>query len=85
MNGETLKPYFTIRIPWAPYGFRTKWHPTENTGPFKVLCRGSFHTMVEAIQWAKDNLNGTPYNIRYVDSNGVTREPPEWSDDWVNL
>lgn len=77
MNGETLKPYFTIYIPWAPVVFATKWHPTEKTGPFKILNRGSFPTMEKAIIWAKDNLNGTPYSIKYVDENGdVSNELP---------
>jgi hypothetical protein len=33
--------------------------------------------MAEAVLWGKDNLNGTPYSIKYVDENGdVSNELP---------
>jgi len=70
MNGETLKPYYTIYIPWAPPECATQWHPTEKTGPLKVLCRGSFPTLTAAIWWGQKHLDGTPYSIKYVDENG---------------
>jgi len=55
--------YFTVVIPFAPKPYRTEWHPTDDVGPFSTLTRGSFDTIAEAIEWAKANLNGTPYSI----------------------
>jgi hypothetical protein len=73
---ETLQPYFTILIPFAPFKFATEWHPTESTGPFKVLSRGSFKTYEAAIAWGKEKLGGTPYSVAFVDADG------EMHKDW---
>lgn len=58
--------YYTIKIPFVPPAFHTEWHPTEDSGPFKVLQRGAFPTIGAAITWARQNLEGTPYTIEAV-------------------
>lgn len=63
---------FTILVPFVPHEFRTEWHPTEDVGPFAVLNRGAFGTIGEAITWAREHLNGTPYSIRPIEDD---REP----------
>lgn len=70
MIGEN-ETYYTLRIPFAPFKFATQWHPTESTGPFKVLTRGAFKTIELAMDWGKANLNGTPYNVIEVDMSEV--------------
>ena len=55
---------FTIVVPYVHHAFRTQWHPTQSDGPFAVLCRGAFATEAEAIEWARVNLNGTPYSVK---------------------
>lgn len=59
--------YFTLSIPWVPDKYATKWHPTEPAGPSSVLTRGAFDTKAEAIDWGKDNLKGTPYQIKEME------------------
>lgn len=60
--------YYTVLIPWVPAAFRTEWHPLYPDGPFKVLSRGAFPTLDEAITWGRTHLNGTPYTVREVDA-----------------
>ena len=57
---------FTVIVPYVEAPYRTEWHPTEATGPFCTLQRGSFPSVGEAIGWARSHLNGTPYLIREV-------------------
>lgn len=59
---------FTIKIPYVGPRFRTEWHPLQPEGNFSILTRGSFNTKDEAIAWAGDRLNGTPYSIERVES-----------------
>ena len=59
-----LKPYWSVIIPHVPAPYRTQWHPTESTGPFRELSRGAFRTQVEAIRWAQSHLDGTPYSLQ---------------------
>lgn len=68
---DELKPYYTLLVPYVPYKLATEWHPTEDTGPFKVLTRGAFQTIEEAVAWGKAKLNGTPYSIHYTDEDGL--------------
>ena len=67
-NSKPLSPKvtYTVFIPWTPRAFRTPWHPEVDTGPLSGLQRGSFPTMEQAIVWAKEHLNGTPYEVRKV-------------------
>lgn len=60
-----MRHYYTVRIPWSPRP--TQWHPSEKTGPFRVLQRGAFKTRSEAEKWARDKLGGQPYTIRLID------------------
>lgn len=55
---------YTVLIPYVPAPYRTQWHPTTASGPFSRLTRGSFETVGEAIEWARKNLDGTPYEIK---------------------
>lgn len=66
-----MKPYYTLLVPFVPYKLATEWHPTEDTGPFKVLSRGNFKTVEDAIAWGKEKLDGTPYSVHYVDEDGA--------------
>lgn len=58
-----MHTYYTVMIPWAPADVATKWHPTERSGAFSILVRGSFRDRADAILWAESNLNGTEYSI----------------------
>jgi hypothetical protein len=54
--------YWTVVVPPVPSEARpTEWHDEKNT-----LTRGAFKTDVEAIQWAREHLNGAPYSLRFV-------------------
>ncbi len=57
-----MSHYYTVLIPFSEQP--TCWHPTEQTGPFKVLCRGAFETEPAAHTWAASNLGGQPYSVR---------------------
>jgi len=57
---------WTVKIPYVGPRFRTEWHPTQPGGPFGVLARGAFYTKDEAIEWAGEHLNGTPYSIEAI-------------------
>jgi hypothetical protein len=54
---------YIIILPWIPNG--SKWHPTEPTGPFARLVRGSFNSSDLAHQWAARNLDGGMYEIHF--------------------
>ena len=54
--------YWSVVIPWSDSP--TRWHPTEPTGPFATLTRGSFQTEEEAHRWAAEHLEGQPYSVR---------------------
>jgi len=58
--------YFTVVIPWADPKKRTKWHPTEKTGPFSRLTRGVFPSPDKAHTWAKKHLGDNPYEVKKV-------------------
>ncbi len=60
-----MSHYWTIVIPWVSQEFATRWHPTDRI--FDPLTRGAFETAREAIQWAKGNLDGTPYTLRKME------------------
>jgi hypothetical protein len=68
MSLRTVVSYYVVIVPFVPREFRTEWHPTEDVGPFSTLQRGTFTSMSEAISWGRDNLNGTPYSVRFVES-----------------
>lgn len=55
--------YYTVCIPWVAPEIRTMWHPTDSEGLLSTLTRGCFDTPKMAYEWAKENLNGTPYTI----------------------
>jgi hypothetical protein len=61
-----MQPYYTVVIPWVPFPYATKWHPTDQ-GSFNPLTRGAFETLGEAIEWARAHLNGAPYMVRLVE------------------
>lgn len=66
--------YWTVIIPHVLSEFRTEWHPSEahsGSDLFRVLSRGAFETEREAIVWAREHLNGTPYNVRYMTGEGT--------------
>lgn len=58
--------YYTIILAYEPHG--SPWHPTESTGPFAELSRGSFKTEEDAHTWALANIPGYTYRIRPLDS-----------------
>ena len=59
-----MEPYFTVVIPWVPYEYRTTFHPVFEDAP--PLTRGRFSTWTDALVWAKEKLDGTPYQIKVV-------------------
>lgn len=71
-DGETLHSnvdgpcYWTVVIPFSERP--TEWHPTESTGPFAVLTRGSFPSPDVARAWAESHLNAQPYSVRFIES-----------------
>lgn len=75
-----MEPYFTVAIPFAPHEFRTPFHPDTDVGPFSTLTRGVFKTRAEAIAWARENLNGTPYTIKLEGGPDNGAAPPWLSD-----
>lgn len=63
-----MASYWTIRIGRETNGrSHTKWHPTEETGPFSVLTRGAFTTRDEACKWASREIG--PGNWMAVEVN----------------
>lgn len=59
--------YFSVLIPWSPTP--TEWHPTEKTGPFSTLTRGSFPTELAARTWAREHLKkGHSYGVVKFDA-----------------
>lgn len=48
--------YWTVKIGRETTRPHTKWHPTEESGPFSVLTRGAFGTRDEACQWASREI-----------------------------
>lgn len=56
--------YYTVLIPWSDSP--TKWHPTDRTGPFAVLSRGAFSCESEAHEWARETLEGQPYELKRI-------------------
>lgn len=65
--------YFSVLVPWSDAP--TKWHPTSKSGPFSVLTRGAFSTEDAAHAWAKNNLEGHPYEVRLNDGGDVMFKP----------
>ncbi len=64
---NVLEAYYSVIVSAVPAEFATEWHPTERTGPFATLVRGAFATEADAIRWARERLNGTPYRIERVE------------------
>lgn len=64
-----ISNYYTLRVPSVPSPDRTEWHG-DLIGPFSVLTHGNFKTIGEAIAWAREKLNGCPYQIMLVTENG---------------
>lgn len=64
--------YFSCLVPYVHEEFQTEWHPGESYGPFCVLTRGAFKTENDAVRWAREHLNGTPYRVVKYDENEVT-------------
>lgn len=62
---EVTHSYVTVLVPFVSSPNQTKWHPTTSKGPFAVLSRGAFKTEEEAISWARSNLNGAPYSLKW--------------------
>lgn len=56
--------YYTILIPWSDKP--TQWHPTTKVGPFAVLSRGAFRHAEEAEEWAKEHLDGQPFEVKRI-------------------
>lgn len=65
-EGLLPRPYYSVRIPWAPYTHRSQWHPTEKTGPFSVLMSGAFVSLEAAREWADGHLRGNSYNVVFI-------------------
>jgi len=62
---ELVPVYYTVLIPFSDAP--TEWHPTESTGPFATLTRGSFKTAAEAHGWAASHLAGQSYSVKLID------------------
>jgi hypothetical protein len=62
-----MAAYWTVIVPSVPPEFATEWHPTERGGVFDPLNRGAFKTEADAIRWARERLNGTPYSLKQRD------------------
>lgn len=75
-----LRPYYTVRIPYTETA-RTKWHPTERSGPFSTLSRGVFSTKEEAHAWASKHLGNTRHSVLRVTAHDVAevRDNPSWA------
>lgn len=58
--------YYTVLIRWAEPKKRTKWHPTEKTGPFSTLTRGAFPSEKKAHDWAKKTLGDSSYEVKKI-------------------
>jgi hypothetical protein len=57
---------WAVLLPYEPDPERrTEWHPTEPTGPFKVLVRGAFASPLDAVKWIVRNLRGSAYQLRW--------------------
>lgn len=62
-----LRATYGLILPWVPVEFQTKYHNPDTRGSwaYKAVCTGgNHHTMASAITWARDHLQGTPYEIR---------------------
>lgn len=59
---------FTIHLSYpVNHKHHTKWHPTENVGPFAVLTRGNFRTELEAHNWAQFNgIHSDTYTVKLI-------------------
>lgn len=55
---------YTIILPPVPASYHAAWHPV--TGE-ENLTRGIFDTEERAIEWARSNLDGMPYQITTID------------------
>lgn len=61
-----MKGYYSVLVPYVPRIFATPFHPSDPTDErLAVLSRGCFGSEVEAIEWARAHLNGTPYQVVY--------------------
>jgi hypothetical protein len=65
--------YWTVIVPSVPPEFATEWHPDRRAlappskDPFDPLSRGCFKSEADAIRWAREHLNGTPYSLKQYD------------------
>jgi len=61
--------YWTVIVPSVPAEFATEWHPKREFDPlaFDPIGRGAFKTEADAIRWAREHLNGTPYSLKHRD------------------
>lgn len=55
--------YYSVVIPFTIVR-PTIWHPTEPSGPFRVITRGAFKTRRQAHAWAARNIPGHRYRLR---------------------
>jgi hypothetical protein len=65
---------------WGIQGSDLKTGNRTDVGPFSTLTRGVFKTHGEAIAWARENLNGTPYTIKLEGGPDSGAAPPWLSD-----
>jgi hypothetical protein len=59
--------YFTILIPWSDTP--TQWHPTRRD--CCPITRGAFRSVSAANDWARENLNGQPCEVKRVSERGL--------------
>lgn len=57
--------YYSVLVRYVSPALSTCWHPTVACGPRSVLSRGAFCLASAAHDWARANLNGQPYEVRY--------------------
>ncbi len=65
----TLVGYYSVIIPYAAKN-RTKWHPTNPTGSFSSLSRGSWPTPAGARAWAAKNIPGHRFKVQHYTPDG---------------
>jgi hypothetical protein len=63
-----VKPYWTVRLEYAPHLAGRRFWPTESTGPFATLTRGAFRSQGEACIWASRELGPGPWMAVFVDT-----------------
>lgn len=61
--------YWSLVLPFAGTPKPSPWHPDKPTGAFSRLMTGAFKTEAAAHEWAREKLNGGPYELRFVHEN----------------